>query len=81
MSRSDSTSRRRTPKPDRPKDVCRASGGKLTYPRRKQALSAMNETRARDPRGNGELPVAVYRCPWCRGWHMTSKPQRPSAGS
>ena len=38
MSRSDSTKRRRTPKQDKPIRVCRASGGKLTFPRRKQAL-------------------------------------------
>ena len=75
MSRSDSTKRRRTPKPDKPIRVCHDSGGKLTFSNRKRALSEMNAVRARDPRGNGELPTAVYRCPWCRDWHMTSKPQ------
>lgn len=61
----------------------RAGGGKLVpfcdasrkRAYRKQALGALNNARA-NPSDRGTLPVAVYRCPHCREWHLTSQPQR-----
>lgn len=46
----------------------RGCRGKLRYPKRKQALSAMNGHVANHP--DDPRPLSAYRCEECRGWHI-----------
>lgn len=75
MSRSDSTKRRHRVVEHNPKPVCRESGGKIIHRDRKRALGALNNVR-RMPPSSGRLPVDVYRCRHCSGWHLTSQEAR-----
>lgn len=52
-----------------------AASGKIRYPRRAMAAQALH--RAAKHYGHGHL-TGVYKCPHCRDFHMTSKPQRPA---
>ena len=46
-------------------------GNKIRYPKRKQALSALNRLRAADP-GDPDVDIlTAYRCRYgCRGFHI-----------
>lgn len=46
---------------------------KHRYPDRKRALSALNRVIKTVKPG---YPLRVYKCPKCRGWHLTSQPKR-----
>ncbi len=35
------------------------------------------EDTARACAEHGAPPLHAYRCPYCNGWHLTSKPQKP----
>lgn len=74
MSRSNSSKRRRAPKPNKLRPVCVATG-KHYHGSRRQALGQLNAIRAAGR--SSTLPVAVYRCRHCNGWHLTSQEQRP----
>lgn len=73
MSRSNSPKRRRQDRPHNPKVTCADSGRKITYASRKRALTAMNRLRAPDANTASSPPTAVYRCQFCRGFHLTSR--------
>lgn len=55
--------------------MCRVAAGglgKVRYSSRKQALNAMNVLR-RPASPTRSVPVRVYRCEHCAGWHLTSR--------
>lgn len=75
MSRSNSPKRRRQQAPQNPKDICVPSGRKVRYKGRKRALNALGQ--ARNSRTKmPSRPVAVYQCPHCYDWHLTSQERR-----
>jgi hypothetical protein len=45
-----------------------AESGKLRYPRRKVALTVMNELRTL-----GRPVQSVYQCRYCGDWHLTKQ--------
>lgn len=49
--------------------------GKVTYPSHREAAVALKTVKYRSSRskGNGTLPVRVYKCDDCGGHHLTSK--------
>jgi hypothetical protein len=49
--------------------------GKQRFPDRVAADTSMAEIRQRSDRD--VVPTRSYQCPFCRGWHLTSKPGRP----
>lgn len=53
---------------------CKRSG-KVRYRDRRQAVDALQVIQAQRPDGHHEC--RVYRCPHCRGWHLTSQPLQP----
>lgn len=55
----------------RPQGTCPT--GKFRYRDRIAALLALGRIDNVDP---GRRESRVYRCPQCRGWHLTSKPKR-----
>ena len=74
MSRSNSTKRRRNEKIEHEKLTCIRSGGKIRYPNRKRALTALNNLRA--PHSNATkrtAPKRVYKCPFCGDHHLTKQ--------
>jgi ribosomal protein L34E len=73
MSRSSSSKRRHKEKIRKPQPLC-GETGKHRHGSRKRALSALNELRAAAK--TARRPVAVYRCGFCSGWHLTSQEQR-----
>jgi hypothetical protein len=54
--------------------MCNASGGKEAYPTEKHAEAA-----ARRASADFQSPMWTYKCLGCRGWHLTSRPPRPTA--
>lgn len=44
--------------------------GKVRFPRRKVALTALNAAKHR----YGKNVTRVYQCPYCGDWHLTSRP-------
>lgn len=55
--------------------VCVASGRKVKFPSRKQALGARNHVRSR-----GGKTLRIYHCPHCHAWHFTSQSETNGAG-
>jgi hypothetical protein len=51
--------------------------GKQRFPDRVAALVSMADIRQRSHRD--VVPTRAYRCPFCKGWHLTSRPARPRA--
>ena len=47
---------------------------KVRYDTRAEALSAAEERRS-----DTGAALSVYRCPYCEGWHMGSRSERPSS--
>ena len=52
---------RREMRPDAPLPRCPA-GGKVRFP---------SEAQVREARGHKSARLRIYRCPHCRGWHLT----------
>lgn len=51
--------------------------GKVCYMNKIRALLAIVKIEAVGPRvEGGAIPKRVYLCPYCRGYHLTSQPQR-----
>jgi hypothetical protein len=51
---------------------------KITYPTPGSAARAAKLIAAAlSARGKATIPVAIYPCEGCPGWHLTSKKQRP----
>jgi hypothetical protein len=48
---------------------------KATYSTRHDACQALYAIRAKAKPVAGKLPVALYPCQHCHGWHLTSKKQ------
>lgn len=48
--------------------------GKRRYPTKNQALTT--GLRALRKPGNETVDLRAYRCPKCKGWHLTSKTDR-----
>lgn len=51
--------------------------GKTRYRDRIGALLALASTQRRDGSRRPKTEKRAYRCPDCRGWHLTSKGKRP----
>lgn len=51
--------------------------GKRRYRDRLAALIALAEVVFVDAPGRPKHEVRAYRCPACRGWHLTSWPTEP----
>jgi len=49
-------------------------GPKIRFRSQAKARQAMREHR------HAGTPLFIYECPNCRGWHITSLPQRPAGG-
>jgi hypothetical protein len=69
VSRSNSPKRRHHRKVETKILTC-AESSKRCYGSRKQALAALNDVRSR-PSAYTTLPTRVYRCGFCRRWHLT----------
>lgn len=46
---------------------------KIRYRDRIAALLALSNARAKDGSRRKKLEQRVYRCPTCKGWHLTSR--------
>jgi hypothetical protein len=56
--------------------------GKVRYGRKIRALLAVVKIEEVGPKEmGGAIPKRAYRCPHCRGWHLTSQEQRSPATS
>jgi hypothetical protein len=78
MSKSTSPKRRRNPPERKGQNVqviCRESGGKHGFRRKKQALTKLNRLKVSDF-GGPDRATRVYKCPHCGDWHLTSSPER-----
>jgi hypothetical protein len=52
---------------------------KRRYPDKKSATTAANlQLRIHNGRHHGAKDLRVYPCPFCRGWHMTSRMSEPT---
>ncbi len=70
-------SARRGPRPKRADDNKRkCETGKRRYTGRKAALSAAQVAEYKPPGG-----LNIYKCPHCRGWHLTKKQRLPPPGN
>lgn len=58
--------------------VCPKPPHKRRFRDHSEAIRALHRAALRGPRLNGgKTPVRTYRCPACKGWHLTSQPTRP----
>lgn len=72
---SQGSKRRHNGKEHNPKELCEQSGRKVRYRTRKRALGSLNALRGPNST-TPTKPTAVYKCRYCKGWHLTSRPQR-----
>jgi hypothetical protein len=78
MSKSTSPKRGHGRREHNVKEMCPVAW-KVRHTARKKALTVFNQILGTDVKGRlaqSSKPTAVYKCPHCAGWHLTSKEQR-----
>lgn len=73
---SQGSKRRHNQRPHNVKELCEESGRKVRYKTKKRALGSLNALRGPNSK-TPTKPTAIYECPHCSGWHLTSRPQGP----
>lgn len=53
--------------------------GKARYPTRLDAMVILARLQMKASRNKARHESRVYECPRCKGWHLTSQPQRKAA--
>jgi hypothetical protein len=61
------------------RDPARCRTGKVRYRDRVAALVALAQVRRTDSPNRPKQEVRAYRCPLCRGWHLTARRGRRAA--
>lgn len=52
-------------------------GDKRRFRSKLDAQMALARIRGRTENESHDIPTRAYRCPHCKGWHLTSQPKDP----